>query len=484
MKKRVLILSTSSGSGHKAAAAALEKVFRQSPSVAEVVNKDALDFTNEAFRNLYSDFFLNLVQNNPHFLGWWYDESDEPWRTDDVRLLLDRLNLQPMVKFVREFKPDITVCTHYMPAGIIAHLLEKRQLRTMLSIVTTDYDFHSMWLSRLFHRYFVALNETKAHLVTLGLPENRITVSGIPVDPAFAEPLDSDLILSNYDLKPDKPTILLSAGTAGGTPIMVVIERLMQLRHDAQIIVVCGKNAELKRDVELFVAPQASTFRVLGYTTDMASLMKASTLFIGKPGGLTASEAMAVGLPMAIISPIPGQEERNSDHLLEKGAAIKFNDTTVIAYKIDRLLDDPERLQRMRECAKRLGRPSAAQTIADTLLDENDTWPVELSRQDQQRMAELIKRPEETPVQRETIGAPQFLLYNSQNGVMVGALTKAQFQFLAKYLEKEGADDHDYYIIPATIDMLREQGADPELLAILQRAVSYTGEADVHWIQC
>jgi processive 1,2-diacylglycerol beta-glucosyltransferase len=258
----------------------------------------------------------------------------------------------------------------------------------------------------------------------------------------------------------------------------------MQLRHDAQIIVVCGKNAELKRDVELFVAPQASTFRVLGYTTDMASLMKASTLFIGKPGGLTASEAMAVGLPMAIISPIPGQEERNSDHLLEKGAAIKFNDTTVIAYKIDRLLDDPEQLQRMRECAKRLGRPSAAQTIADTLLDENDTWPVELSRQDQQRMAELIKRPEETPVQRETIGAPQFLLYNSQNGVMVGALTKAQFQFLAKYLEKEGADDHDYYIIPATIDMLREQGADPELLAILQRAVSYTGEADVHWIQC
>src|SRR5436190_15134240 len=134
--KRVLILATSAGSGHITAARALEKVFRQSPQVAELVNKDALEFTNQAFRDFYSEFFQALVKRNPHFLGWWYDESDEPWRTDQVRGLMDRLNMQPLVKFIKEFQPDIVVCTHYLPAGIVSHLLATNQIDTHLTIVT------------------------------------------------------------------------------------------------------------------------------------------------------------------------------------------------------------------------------------------------------------------------------------------------------------------------------------------------------------
>ncbi len=88
-------------------------------------------------------------------------------------------------------------------------------------------------------------------------------------------------------------------------------------------------------------------FRILGYTDRMHELMQISDLFIGKPGGLTTSEALACGLPMAIVSPIPGQEERNSDHLLEEGIAIKCNELTTLPFKIDRLLDDPPRLARM-----------------------------------------------------------------------------------------------------------------------------------------
>ncbi|NOK63805.1 MAG: glycosyltransferase [Chloroflexi bacterium AL-W] len=391
MKKRVLILSTSAGSGHKTAATALEKAFRQSAQVEEVVNKDALEYTNQGFKALYSDLFAELVKKNPIFLGWWYEESDQPWRTDDMRLLIDRLNAEPLIKFIKEFRPDITVCTHFMPAGIIARLMTKGDLHTTLSIVTTDFDFHSMWLSRVFNRYFVAIDETKAHLETLGMPKERITVSGIPVDPLFSEPVDKQKILDKYQLQADKPIIIVSAGSAGDNRLKYIVQRVMQLHTDTQTIIVCGNNRQLRSDIEVLVMEQAAKFRVLGYTSDMASLMKIATLFVGKPGGLTISEAMAASLPVVIVWPIPGQEERNSDHLLERGAAIRCNDITVVTHKLDKLLNDPQRLKQMRENAHSLGRPDAAQKIVETLLSEKFITPVYLSKTDQERMVEAVK---------------------------------------------------------------------------------------------
>ena len=105
----------------------------------------------------------------------------------------------------------------------------------------------------------------------------------------------------------------------------------------------------------------------MGFTTEMDELMTAADLFVGKPGGLTTSEAMAKGLPMVVINPIPGQEERNSDHLLEEGVALRCNNLPALAFKIDTLLDTPGKLARMAEHAWALGKPEAAFTIVDRL---------------------------------------------------------------------------------------------------------------------
>jgi len=181
MKKRVLIISTSAGTGHVRAAQALEKEFAADPRVDQVIHADALKFTNKLFRDFYSTLYMKLVRDAPDVLGWVYRASDEPWKGESARSQLDRLNTQRLIKFIREFDPHITVCTHFMPAGIISHLVQKKQLETHHSIVVTDFDCHAMWLSRTFHRFFVALDETKAHLEALGLPSERITVSGIPI---------------------------------------------------------------------------------------------------------------------------------------------------------------------------------------------------------------------------------------------------------------------------------------------------------------
>src|SRR5437660_8957634 len=115
MKRRVLIMSASAGSGHLRAAQALEKTFARDDRVEQVVNQDALQFTNKFFRDLYSKVYIQLVRSAPHLLGFMYRASDEPWKTDRVRIAMDRLNTVPLVKFIRRFDPHITVCTHFMP---------------------------------------------------------------------------------------------------------------------------------------------------------------------------------------------------------------------------------------------------------------------------------------------------------------------------------------------------------------------------------
>lgn len=363
-------MSAGAGTGHIRAAEALEKSFKSDGRVEEVFNNDALKYTNKLFCNFYSKFYTSLVKSAPNFLGWWYKASDEPWRTDRMRHMIDRLNTKPLVRFIRDFDPHITVCTHFMPAGIISHLIATNQLQARLSIVVTDFDFHAMWLSRSFHRYFVALDETKAHLQMLGIPEERITVSGIPIDPIFQEPVNREQERIKLGLNPEKPVLLMSAGAFGLGPTEFMVERLFNLNHDVQTLVVCGQNEALKNSLIHLIGKRSSSFKILGYTHEMHTLMKLSDIFIGKPGGLASSESIACGLPMCVVTPIPGQEERNSDHLLEEGIAVKCNDLTTLAFKLDRLLDDPARLKRMKANALRFSNPAASQTIINTLLED------------------------------------------------------------------------------------------------------------------
>jgi processive 1,2-diacylglycerol beta-glucosyltransferase len=372
MYQRVLILSASAGAGHIRSAQAIEAAFTTMGAAEEVRHVDTLQHTNPLFRNLYSKLYLDMVDKMPEVLGWLYDQSDKPWKSERRKLAFDKLNTRPFVKLLEQYQPEITVCTHSLPAEIISWLATKERLVIPQAIVITDFDVHALWLCRHYEHYFVAMDETRAHLEALGVLARNVTVSGIPIDPVFAEPKDRLAMRAKHGLDAERKILLLSAGGFGVGRLETLITSLLRLQHPAQIVAVCGRNAELKDELERQARSLRSGhpvgIKVLGYTTQMDELMAAADLVVGKPGGLTTSEALARGLVFVVVNPIPGQEERNSDHLLEEGAAIRCNNLPVLAYKIDRLLDDPARLTAMRANALRLARPRAAYDIVAKLL--------------------------------------------------------------------------------------------------------------------
>lgn len=372
MFKKVLVLSASSGAGHIRAAQAIERAFQEMNAAAEIRHVDTLEYTNKLFRTLYSKAYIDMVNRAPELLGWLYDQFDKPWQNERRRLAFDKLNTRPFVKMLREYQPEVVVCTHFLPSEIISWLRAKEKLATRQAIVVTDFDVHAMWLCHNYEHFFVALDETRAHLEKIGIPSYKITVSGIPIDPVFSQSKDKLDMRDKYGLRRDQTTILISAGGFGVGPINNMMKSLLDMKHPAQVVAICGRNEELKSQIEQMVAdaPEKHTvsFKIVGYTTNMDEYMAASDILLGKPGGLTTSEALASGLAFVVVNPIPGQEERNSDHLLEEGVALRCNNLPVLAYKIDRLLDDNARLNAMRENARRLARPRAAFDIVEKLI--------------------------------------------------------------------------------------------------------------------
>jgi processive 1,2-diacylglycerol beta-glucosyltransferase len=307
------------------------------------------------------------VNKMPEVPGWMYDKLDKPWQNERRRLALDKLNTRPLVKLLREYHPDLIVCTHFLPAEIVSWLRAKERLRSRQAIVVTDFDVHAMWLVHHYEQYFVAIDEARAYLEALGIPAAKISVTGIPIDPVFAENKSKIEMRKKHGLDLERTTILLSAGGFGVGSIEPLISALKPLQHRVQVVAICGRNEDLfkrlTRSASRAKPDENVSVRPVGYTQEMDEYMAASDLVLGKPGGLTTSEGLAKGLAFVIVDPIPGQEERNSDHLLEAGVAVRSNNLPTLSFKLNNLLADKSRLERMKSNSKAMGRPNSAREI-------------------------------------------------------------------------------------------------------------------------
>jgi processive 1,2-diacylglycerol beta-glucosyltransferase len=373
MPKRILVLSASVGAGHLRAAQAVDAALREIDPAAEVRTLDVLALANAAFRRIYAEAYLDLVNLAPHVLGFFYDMLDRPRsassRRDRFRLALERLNLTKLRDILEERPWDVIVNTHFLPAEIIAGLRRQRKLATPQITATTDFETHRLWMNEPCDHYTTATEEGAAYLASFGVDRKKITATGVPIDPVFSRAKDRGESLRKHGLKGDRPIVLQLSGGFGVGPIEKLFDAILQVQKPVQLVTITGRNEALKKKLAGVATPARHRVKVMGFTKEIDELMQAADLVVTKPGGLTTSEVLARGAVMVIVNPIPGQESRNSDFLLENGAAIKVNNSATLPYKIDHLLGDAARLAQLRENVRRIGHPRAAFDVVQSALE-------------------------------------------------------------------------------------------------------------------
>ena len=372
------------GAGHLRAAEAVEAAARELDPEAIVKHIDVLTLTNKLFRHLYGKAYLDLVNKAPHALGYFYDLMDQQpspaQKSDRLRRLVQRLNLGKFLRLLATDGWDVVVNAHFLSAEIIAGLKCEGKFAAPQLTVVTDFESHRLWANEPCEHYFTATAEAALALHRWGVPPTATTITGIPVHPVFSRTKDRAECCRRQGIAGDRPVILQLAGGFGVGPIEQIYCTILSVETPLELVIVCGRNTELKGQLDRCPVPPRHRAKVLGFTDQMDELMCAADIVVSKPGGLTTSEILARGAAILIVNPIPGQESRNSDFLLENGAAVKASGTATLAYKLSMLLDNPERLARIRANAARLGRPRAAYDVAARAIEFADQYRGRASR--------------------------------------------------------------------------------------------------------
>jgi len=371
---RILIVSASIGGGHVAAGRALQTAFDEAGMVADHV--DLLEYTAAPFRRLYRQAYFDLVRTAPDLVEWLgrrldKTPSEEKSRQQRLRARLTRMLSYELPDRIAMAYPDVLVHTHFLGPEILSGRLRRKPTTPPQVEVITDFFAHSLWLQPGLERYYVANDEVAVHLRSAGVEAGRIRVTGIPVDPRFALLPGKAEARAALGIGVERDVLLFMASGLEGKTLRALLEQLTELRWPLVVHVVCGRSPALvavaHEAVETYEGPIA--FEVHGRREDIPLLMAASDLLVGKPGGLTSSEAMAAGLPLAVVHPYP-LEEANANALLEQGAAMRIAPITTFAHKLRGFFADPTRRAAMAEAARRMGRPDAARAVVDSVRRE------------------------------------------------------------------------------------------------------------------
>jgi processive 1,2-diacylglycerol beta-glucosyltransferase len=285
-----------------------------------------------------------------------------------VRRAIERLNTLKLRKAIAAFAPDAVVCTHFLPAELLMRERSRGRFASPVFVQITDFDLHGMWIVPDMAGYFVASDEVAFRAEARGIARERVHVTGIPVMPAFASPPSRVEAAAELGLDPRRTTFLLMGGGAGLGGLDEVAARLVAIDADFQLVALAGRNAKMLAKLEALSRAHPKRLVAHGFTDRVERLMAAADLVITKPGGLTTSECLALGRPMIVHAPIPGQEERNCDYLLEQGVALKAIDASALEYRIREWIAKPERTAAMSARARALGRPNAARDVLATTL--------------------------------------------------------------------------------------------------------------------
>lgn len=369
----IVFVSAAVGCGHTRAAVAIQDALVDQHGLDHATFLDAMEDSPTWFKYIYRDGYLAAVKFFPNVVAKLYAKTDSTKNnTARISLLMNRIEDHVLLRLRNRtelLRADIVVSTHFLTSGVLARMRQRGELRAPLITVVTDEHPHAKWLHSASNLTCVSSESARTVAIAAGLAPETVLTTGIPVDPRLGR-FPQTLLRNPSEIRNKKPIILISGGGHGLGPIYKVVESLIASSLNATVIVVCGKNESLRKMIDSLSQNtcESTTLRVLGYTNKMHMLMASADLLVGKPGGLTTTEACAIGLPMLLLKPIPGQEEHNAEMLVSRGAAMHLRNPQTAGEEIAEILSNPQVLWRMRAASTAAGRPQAAIDIADRIL--------------------------------------------------------------------------------------------------------------------
>lgn len=369
---KVLILTITAGEGHNATAAAIEKSLEARGVDCQVL--DACLKINRSLYDLVAKGYLLTTAEFKKAYSFVYSKLEGRKSNSYTRSMTRtayNMIKHKVLHFIDEYQPDVIVYTHIF-AGILLDILKQKNRLTARTVgVVTDFVMHPFWEESLRTDRIVIANEMLIPAARRkGYTAGQISPTGIPIRPQFATSLPKDEARRAFGIDENKPTLLLMGGSMGYGSLAKTVGELDAQETDMQILCVCGNNRAAKEEIDAIKFRK--TVRNFGYTEQISLLMDAADCIVTKPGGLTTSEALAKRLPMIIANPIPGQEDRNTEFLLNSGVAMKISKTAVLADAIYQLFRDPVRIETMKRNIDLIRKPHASEDLADLIFSLAD----------------------------------------------------------------------------------------------------------------
>lgn len=368
MKKRILLMYISVRSGHQMASMAVEEALKHMRPDTEVLSINAFNYTNPVFEKIINSVYMKVIEKKPEIWDYLYDNPNFEKKTKKLKDLIHKYNSIKLKRLIEDFRPDAVGCTQAFPCGMIADYKKFYNVELPLFAILTDFNSHMYWIYNDVDFYCVASETARQRLIETGVDGNKIKIYGIPISRQFSREIDKGETLKKFNINSDRPNLLVMGGGSGIGPIKDIVLSLEKIELDFQILVITGMNKKLFKEMNKLSGRIRKNLFVFGYVDDLGEIMEISDIIITKPGGLTSAEALAKGLPMIIVNPIPGQEAYNTQYLLQTNAAIKADSINDVRGIVKGILSDKGKLLQMKQAAKQWGRPEAALDIAKLML--------------------------------------------------------------------------------------------------------------------
>ena len=366
---KILILTAATGGGHLRASHAIQTYIERESPESKVSVVDALKSISSVLDKTVCDGYRVLATKTPKVFGQLYRKTNEESILSDLVTRFSSTFSRKLIPLMEEEKPDVVISTPPIATEMVSHLKSAGIVTAPLICLMTDYGPHRAWIADRVDAYVVSNQGMVPEMEQMGVPRAKIYPFGIPVDNVFFTKGDKPALLRRFGLEPGVPTVLIMAGSFGVANILKIYRSISQIDTRFQMVVITGRNRKLYSAFEEVIPESPKKTKLVFFTDEVENYMHAADLLITKPGGLTVSEALACGIPLAVFDAIPGQEEDNADFLLTHQMAVRLDKNRDYGETIRSLLEDSRKLEKMRTSCEEFDHSQSARNIF-TLIRE------------------------------------------------------------------------------------------------------------------